>query len=266
MSPCPFAGPADEAMLLPNTLQKAGGTEPQTRCTAHSILEGDGGCAASSHPVLSSTWSCHPGAAWGQVGQQKLWRERDAVSSRGFIYGFGLPYFLSGSGTWAFYHRAMPCPSILRRARESAVIANSGESRPAPDLRASALHPSPREVLRNLSGYLLPDRLLALQDGFFLSVPPGKSMLLNQRTSRSLLKEGAGFLTVPGVKHVCDEVVNERDLRLGNAAGVSVKNRHYHRQVQLFLFISLQNGTPVSSESHPATGCLCSTSYLFCYV
>lgn len=60
MSPCPFAGSADEAMLLPNTerpkkLQEARGTEPQTRGTPHAILEGDGGCGASSHPVLSST-------------------------------------------------------------------------------------------------------------------------------------------------------------------------------------------------------------------
>lgn len=80
-----------------------------------------------------------------------------------------------------------PGPGILRRAERvsSNVIPNSGEGRLTPDLQASALHPSPREqpwghrdALGNLSGYLLPDRLFALQDGFFLSVPPGKSTLL----------------------------------------------------------------------------------------
>lgn len=44
---------------------------------------------------------------------------------------------------------------------------------------------------------------------------------------------------IPGIKHVCDEVVDEGDLRLGDAAGVSVEHWHHHRQVQLFLFIGL---------------------------
>lgn len=48
--------------------------------------------------------------------------------------------------------------------------------------------------------------------------------------------------TVPGIKHVCDEVVDERDLGFGDAAGISVKNRHHHRQVPLLLFICLQGG------------------------
>lgn len=48
-------------------------------------------------------------------------------------------------------------------------------------------------------------------------------------------------LTVPGIEHVRDEVVNEGDLRLGDAAGISVKNWHHHRQVLLLLFISLQS-------------------------
>lgn len=125
----------------------------------------------------------------------------------------------------------------------SNVIPNSGEGRLAPDLQTSPLHPSPREgqrdTLGNLSGYLLPDRLFALQDGFFLSVPPGKSTLLTNSLAGPSW-EGARLLTVPGVKHVRDEVVHERDLRLGDAAGVSVKNRHHNRQVQMFLFISLQ--------------------------
>ena len=47
-------------------------------------------------------------------------------------------------------------------------------------------------------------------------------------------------LTVPGVKHVCDEVVNEGDLGFGDAAGISVKNWHHHRQVPLLLFVCLQ--------------------------
>lgn len=47
-------------------------------------------------------------------------------------------------------------------------------------------------------------------------------------------------LTVPGVKHVGDEVVYEGDLRLGNAAGVPVKHRHHHRQALPLLLVRLQ--------------------------
>lgn len=35
-------------------------------------------------------------------------------------------------------------------------------------------------------------------------------------------------LTIPGIKHICDKIVYEGDLRFRNAAGVSVKHRHHH--------------------------------------
>ena len=47
-------------------------------------------------------------------------------------------------------------------------------------------------------------------------------------------------LTIPGIKHICDEVVYEGDLRLGHAAGVPVKHRHHHRQTLSLLLIRLQ--------------------------
>lgn len=37
------------------------------------------------------------------------------------------------------------------------------------------------------------------------------------------------FLTIPSIKHVCYEVVNEGDLGLGDATGIPVKHWHHHR-------------------------------------
>lgn len=48
------------------------------------------------------------------------------------------------------------------------------------------------------------------------------------------------LLTIPGVEHVIDEVVDEGDLRFGYAARVSVKHRHHHREPLSLLFICLQ--------------------------
>lgn len=47
-------------------------------------------------------------------------------------------------------------------------------------------------------------------------------------------------LTIPGVKHISDEVVYEGDLRFGHAAGVPVKHWHHHRQALSLLLIRLQ--------------------------
>lgn len=49
------------------------------------------------------------------------------------------------------------------------------------------------------------------------------------RSSPYLGKYTLRVLTVPSIKHVCDEVVDERDLGFGDAAGISVKNWHHHR-------------------------------------
>lgn len=46
--------------------------------------------------------------------------------------------------------------------------------------------------------------------------------------------------TIPGVKHVSDEVVNEGELRLGYAAGVPVKHWHHHGQPLPLLLVRLQ--------------------------
>lgn len=47
-------------------------------------------------------------------------------------------------------------------------------------------------------------------------------------------------LTIPGVKHISDEVVYEGDLRFGHAAGVPVKHWHHHRQPLSLFLICLQ--------------------------
>jgi len=47
-------------------------------------------------------------------------------------------------------------------------------------------------------------------------------------------------LTIPGVKHVGDEIVDEGDLRFGHAAGVPVEHRHHHRQPLTLLLVRLQ--------------------------
>lgn len=46
--------------------------------------------------------------------------------------------------------------------------------------------------------------------------------------------------TIPGVEHVCDEVVNEGDLRFGHTARVPVEHRHHHGQSLPLLLICLQ--------------------------
>lgn len=50
----------------------------------------------------------------------------------------------------------------------------------------------------------------------------------------------AGLLTIPCIKHVCYKIVNEGNLWLGNAAGVSVKYWHHNRQTLSLLFICLR--------------------------
>lgn len=50
------------------------------------------------------------------------------------------------------------------------------------------------------------------------------------------------LLTIPGVKHVSDEVVDEGDLRFGDAARVPVKHRHHHREPLSLLLVCLQGG------------------------
>lgn len=47
-------------------------------------------------------------------------------------------------------------------------------------------------------------------------------------------------LTIPRIEHICYKIINEGNLRLGDAAGVSVKYWHYNRQALSLLFISLR--------------------------
>lgn len=54
-------------------------------------------------------------------------------------------------------------------------------------------------------------------------------------------------LTVPGVKHICDEIVYEGDLRFGHAAGVSVEHGHHHGQPLSLLLIRLRAKTKTNS-------------------
>lgn len=46
-------------------------------------------------------------------------------------------------------------------------------------------------------------------------------------------------ITIPGIKHIVDEVVNEGDLGFGNATGIPVKYRHDHREALSLLLIRL---------------------------
>lgn len=61
-----------------------------------------------------------------------------------------------------------------------------------------------------------------------------------QRNREEERREDDDVLTIPGVEHVGDEVVNEGDLRFGHAAGVPVKHRHHHGQPLSLLLIRLQ--------------------------
>lgn len=47
--------------------------------------------------------------------------------------------------------------------------------------------------------------------------------------------------TVPGVEHVGDEVVDEGDLGLGDAAGVPVEHGHDHGQTLPLLLVRLHS-------------------------
>lgn len=53
-------------------------------------------------------------------------------------------------------------------------------------------------------------------------------------------KEEKTVLTIPCIEHICYKIINEGNLRLGDAAGVSVKYWHYNRQTLSLLFISLR--------------------------
>lgn len=44
---------------------------------------------------------------------------------------------------------------------------------------------------------------------------------------------------IPGIKHVCDEIVNKWDLGFRNAAGIPVKHWHDNRQTLSLLLVSL---------------------------
>jgi len=54
--------------------------------------------------------------------------------------------------------------------------------------------------------------------------------------------------TVPGVEHVRDEVVDEGDLGLGNAAGVPVEHGHDHRQTLALLLVRLAGNTQINLQ------------------
>lgn len=54
-------------------------------------------------------------------------------------------------------------------------------------------------------------------------------------------REDEDVLTIPGVKHIGDEVVYEGDLRFGHAAGVPVKHWHHHRQPLSLLLVRLHD-------------------------
>lgn len=53
-------------------------------------------------------------------------------------------------------------------------------------------------------------------------------------------KKKAEVLTIPCIEHICYKIINEGNLRLGDAAGVSIKYWHYNRQTLSLLFISLR--------------------------
>lgn len=48
-----------------------------------------------------------------------------------------------------------------------------------------------------------------------------------------------GWLTIPCIEHVCNEVVYEGNLGLWDATRVSVKHRHNHRETLSLLLICL---------------------------
>lgn len=74
-------------------------------------------------------------------------------------------------------------------------------------------------------------------------IVPEKNGLMASLSFFSFLvckEEEAELLTIPCIKHVCYKIINEGNLRLGDAAGVSIKNWHYNRQTLSLLFISLR--------------------------
>lgn len=54
------------------------------------------------------------------------------------------------------------------------------------------------------------------------------------------LYECQWIFTIPGIKHVSDEIVDKGDLGFGNAAGIPIKHWHDDRQTLSFLFIRLE--------------------------
>lgn len=122
MSPCPFAGSADEAMLLLNTLQKAGGRDRASDQMDSPLYSGGGRRLRSFFSSSSFQYLKLSSRCCMRSGRSTKAGERTGHSVFTRLYLWVRAYFLSGSGTWAFYHRAMPCPSILRKARKSAVM------------------------------------------------------------------------------------------------------------------------------------------------
>lgn len=63
-----------------------------------------------------------------------------------------------------------------------------------------------------------------------------------QNNKKCIAQKGRGkmeILTIPSIKHVHYKVINEGYLRLGDAAGISIKYGHHNGQALLLFFISL---------------------------
>lgn len=64
--------------------------------------------------------------------------------------------------------------------------------------------------------------------------------MIKTHGANTAAEQNKNVLTIPGIKHISDEVVYEGDLRFGHTAGVPVKHWHHHRQPLSLLLICLQ--------------------------
>lgn len=245
-----FTGPADEGSALPNTerlrdcsSQKEGQSRGPSVCPPLFWRGPEGAqlLLIQSFPVLEVVLQVPHKVRQVNKGCREK-RGRRVFSA--FLYQrLGL-LTLSGNGTWAYSH---PGP-VFQEGLKAVGVTGTREtcSQPQPHLQASALQHLP---LPRRSTALRTQELWTTLGSFSGSQPSGMATLspfiLEVSPAHYFLTSGcpaggrARLLTIPGIKHVCDEVVDEGDLRLGDAAGVSVKHWHHHRQVQLFLFIGL---------------------------
>lgn len=162
VTPCAFTGSADEGPALPNIerakkLQRPGRTEPGPGVYLTLFWRGPEAeqlLLIQSFPVLEVVIK-----VLHEVRQvNKGWREKQGRGVCSLLYErFRLPHFLSGIGTWAFCHRALPWPSILKGTKGSQPTPSAGV----------ALQHLPRgagDILRLL--FWVP----TLWSGYFLSI------------------------------------------------------------------------------------------------